>query len=106
MVRGCVISFVLMMLMWLVQCDEQPTQFDFIGGKYDLHKLPDQNTSGPFLVQVFQTKLSTDLMVIFVNLLLHRVYDLFQASVNIRNLVDLREVTQDLTVDMSVNLFW
>ena len=45
-------------------------------------------------------------MVIFVNLLLHRVYDLFQASVNIRNLVDLREVTQDLTVDMSVNLFW
>ena len=45
-------------------------------------------------------------MVIFVNLLSHRVYDLFQASVNIRNLVDLREVTQDLTVDMSVNLFW
>ena len=45
-------------------------------------------------------------MVILVNLLLHMVYDLFQASVNIRNLVDLREVTQDLTVDMSVNLFW
>ena len=58
MVRGCVISSVLMMLMWLVQCDDHPTQFDFISGKYDLHKLPPQNTSGPFLVQVYQAKLS------------------------------------------------
>ena len=52
MVRGRVISFVLMLLVWSVQCNVQPTQFDYIGGKYDFHKLPDQNTSGPFLVQV------------------------------------------------------
>ena len=53
MVRGCVISFVLMLLVCLIQCDDHPTQFDYIGQvKYDHHKLPDQNTSGPFLVQV------------------------------------------------------
>ena len=73
MVRGCAISFVLMLLMWLVQCDIHPTQFDFIGGKYDLHKLPDQNTSGPFLVQVlYQANFDSDLqgVVSFVILLI------------------------------------
>ena len=55
MVRGRVISFVLMLLVWSVQCNVHPTQFDYIGGKYDFHKLPDQNTSGPFLVQVRNT---------------------------------------------------
>ena len=61
MARGRAVSFVLMLLMRLVQCDIHPTQFDFIGGEYDLHKLPDHNTSGPFLVQVlYQTNVDGD----------------------------------------------
>merc|ERR550534_328593 len=82
MARERVDLLFLMLMVVLVKSQDISSQVNFPGGEgsYNNQELPPHDDdTGPFLVQ---------------------------ASVNIRNLVDLREVTQDLTVDMSVNLFW
>ena len=67
MMRGCAISFVLTLLICLVQCNKQ---FEFVGaGEYDLHKLPIHNTSGPFLVQVQYQMFYSRVMI--VNLIVY-----------------------------------